>query len=56
MIPNLVDLTDVADVSCIVVVPQQTPIVKRDALEGYGAQLVLCENPTERKETCDKVT
>ena len=33
-----------------------TPQIKRDAITGYGADLVLCEStPTSRKETCAKI-
>ena len=46
---------DVANVGCSVVVPKLTPKVKCDAIEGYGAELTLCEKPTDRKPTCDKV-
>jgi hypothetical protein len=44
-----------ADVPCSVVVPKITPQVKCDAIQGYGAELTLCEKPTDRKDVCDKV-
>ncbi len=45
----------VARLPCTVVVPEGTPRAKCDAIEGYGAKLVLCEpSPTSRKETCDR--
>lgn len=41
---------------CTVVVPQDTPSVKCEAIKGYDAELVFCESsPTARKETCDKI-
>jgi len=41
---------------CTVVVPSTTPAVKRDAIMGYGAELVLCEpTPTARKETAARI-
>lgn len=42
--------------SCHVVVPATAPRVKKDAIEGYGARLVLCE-PTlaARESTCAAV-
>jgi len=47
---------DVWNVPCTVVVPQQTPKIKCDAIKGYGAELVLCETPALRKVTCDKIS
>ena len=48
---------DVADLPCTVVVPKGTPQVKCDAIRGYGAELVFCENsPTSRKETCEQIS
>lgn len=38
----------VADLDCIVVVPKETPSVKKDAIKGYGAKLVICDHPTQR--------
>ena len=39
------------------VVPKGTPQIKCDAIRGYGAELVFCENsPTSRKETCEKIS
>jgi len=44
-------------IPCTVVVPRGTPKVKCDAIEGYGAKLVMCEpTPTSRKETADKIS
>ena len=48
---------DVANLPCTVVVPENTPKIKCDAILGYGAELVFCENsPTSRKETCAKIS
>lgn len=45
-----------AGLPCSVVVPRDTPAVKCRAIEGYGAELVLCDpSPTARKETAAKV-
>ena len=47
----------VANLPCTVVVPKGTPQIKCDAITGYGAELVFCENsPTSRKETCEKIS
>ena len=47
----------VANLPCTVVVPKGSPQVKCDAIRGYGAELVFCENsPTSRKETCEKIS
>ena len=47
----------VADLPCTVVVPKGTPQIKCDAIRGYGAELVFCENsPTSRKDTCAKIS
>jgi len=44
------------DLPCTVVVPEGTPQVKCDAIQGYGAALVFCTpTPTGRKETADKI-
>jgi len=41
---------------CTVVVPEGTPVVKCEAIKGYGARLVMCHpTPTGRKETADKI-
>jgi len=41
---------------CTVVVPEGTPVVKCEAIEGYGARLVKCHpTPTGRKEMADKI-
>ncbi|XP_033747473.1 probable serine racemase isoform X2 [Pecten maximus] len=41
---------------CAVIVPRDTPQVKKDAITNYGAELVLCEpTPQSRQETCDKI-
>jgi len=41
---------------CTVVVPEDTPSVKCEAIKGYQAELVFCESsPTARKETCDRI-
>jgi len=48
---------DVANVPCTVVVPQNTPSIKCEAIRSYGAELVFCESsPTSRKETCAKIS
>ena len=40
---------------CRVVVPRGTPLAKKRAIEGYGANLVECEpNPVARVETCKR--
>jgi hypothetical protein len=52
---NFLIFETTANVSCSVVVPKITPQVKCDAVEGYGAELTLCEKPTDRKDVCDKV-
>ncbi len=40
---------------CTVVVPGGTPLAKKRAIEGYGANLVECEpNPVARVETCKR--
>ncbi|KAL5016103.1 hypothetical protein ScPMuIL_005692 [Solemya velum] len=45
-----------SDLPCIVVVPDDTPTVKMDAIRSYGADLVQCEpTPTSRKSTCDRL-
>ncbi|TRY75226.1 hypothetical protein TCAL_01315 [Tigriopus californicus] len=47
----------IARVPCSVVVPKETPEVKCNAIKGYGAELVLCENsPTSRMETCQGIS
>ena len=49
--------SQVANLPCTVVVPKGTPQIKCDAIRGYGAELVFCENsPTSRKETCEKIS
>ena len=46
----------VAGIPCSVVVPNNAPKVKTDAIQGYGAKLVYCEpNPQSRESTCSKV-
>lgn len=41
---------------CTVVVPEGTPRVKCEAIQGYGAELVFCTpTPTGRKETADRI-
>jgi len=41
---------------CTVVVPEGTPVVKCEAIQGYGARLVMCQpSPTGRKEMADKI-
>lgn len=43
--------------SCVVVVPRGTPKNKTDAIEHYGAELVICDpTPTSRTETCLKIS
>ncbi len=38
-------------------VPKGIPQIKCDAIRGYGAELVFCENsPTSRKDTCAKIS
>jgi len=42
---------------CVVVVPRGTPKNKTDAIEHYGAELVVCDpTPTSRTETCLKIS
>lgn len=42
---------------CVVVVPRGTPKNKTDAIEHYGAELVVCDpTPTARTETCTKIS
>lgn len=43
-------------VRATIVVPKITPQVKKDAVLGYGANLVQCENsPQSRVETCNRL-
>ncbi len=41
-------------IRAVIVMPSNAPVVKREATEGYGAEVVLCE-PTQRarEETCN---
>ena len=42
---------------CIVVVPRGTPKNKTDAIEHYGAELVVCEaTPASRTSTCLRIS
>jgi len=42
---------------CVVVVPQGTPKNKTDAIEHYGAELVICQpTPASRTETCLEIS
>ena len=42
---------------CVVVVPRGTPKNKTDAIEHYGAELVLCEpTPSSRTSTCSQIS
>lgn len=42
---------------CVVVVPQNTPKNKTDAIEHYGAELVVCgSTPTSRVDTCLRIS
>lgn len=42
---------------CVVIVPRGTPKNKTDAIEHYGAELVVCDpTPTSRTETCLKIS
>jgi serine racemase len=44
-------------IPCTVVVPHNTPKVKLEAIEGYGAKLAFCEpNPVSRVEVCTKLS
>ena len=36
--------TQVANLPCTVVVPKGTPQIKCDAITGYGAELIFCDN------------
>ncbi|XP_048737963.2 serine racemase-like isoform X2 [Ostrea edulis] len=46
-----------AGVKCSVVVPNNSPKIKSDAILGYGAELVFCEpTPADRQATCDRVS
>lgn len=41
---------------CVVISPNNSPAVKLEAIQSYGAEVVMCEpTPTARQETCDKV-
>ncbi|XP_012946291.1 probable serine racemase [Aplysia californica] len=45
-----------ANLPCCVVVPQMAPDVKKNAIRGYGAELLECgPKPSDRNEACDKV-
>lgn len=42
---------------CVVVVPRGTPKNKTDAIEHYGAELVVCDpTPTSRTDTCKRIS
>ncbi|MCP3979290.1 MAG: pyridoxal-phosphate dependent enzyme [bacterium] len=41
-------------VRCTVVMPDDAPPIKVDAVRGYGAEIVLCKR-AERETTCDRV-
>ena len=42
---------------CVVVVPRGTPKNKTDAIEHYGAELVICEpTPSSRTATCSQIS
>lgn len=42
---------------CAVVVPRGTPKNKTDAIEHYGAELVICDpTPTSRIATCSRIS
>ncbi|XP_060561650.1 probable serine racemase [Ruditapes philippinarum] len=44
-------------ISCAVICPNNSPAVKLEAIQGYGADIVMCEpTPTARQETCDRVS
>ncbi len=45
-----------AGTKAYIVMPKNAPIVKKNAVDEYGAEIIYCE-PTEksRQETCDKV-
>lgn len=45
-----------ANIKCSVVVPNNSPKIKSQAIEGYGAELVFCEpTPADRQGTCERV-
>nr|XP_022344495.1 serine racemase-like isoform X2 [Crassostrea virginica] len=45
-----------ARIKCSVVVPNNSPKIKSEAILGYGAELVFCEpTPADRQATCEKV-
>ncbi|XP_061196424.1 probable serine racemase [Saccostrea echinata] len=46
----------IAQVECIVVVTKDTPKTKCQAIKGYGAELVFCQSPSDRKKTCDHIS
>ncbi|XP_061196425.1 probable serine racemase [Saccostrea echinata] len=47
----------IAQVECIVVVTEDTPKTKCQAIKGYGAELVFCRSsPSARTETCDQIS
>ena len=43
-------------VSATIVMPQSTPLVKKAAVEDFGAEIVMSENsPIAREEKCDEI-
>ncbi len=48
--------SNIGGLPCSVVVPNNTPKIKCDAIRGYGANLVFCEpSPQARVSTCQKI-
>ncbi|KAH9525448.1 hypothetical protein Btru_001459 [Bulinus truncatus] len=46
----------VAKLSCYVVIPEMAPVVKKNAILNYGAELVECgAKPADRYEACEKL-
>ena len=44
-----------AGLPCSVVVPNNSPAVKQEAIEEYGAELVLCEPTPQSRYNCTAV-
>ena len=46
----------IAGTKAYIVMPKNAPVVKKNAVKEYGAEIILCEpNEKSRQETCDKV-
>jgi threonine dehydratase len=44
----------IREIPCTVVMPEDAPSIKVDAVRGYGAEIVFCRQ-NERQEVCDRV-